>query len=523
MKTPPSRTVLLGWQLTAVEIAPLEASLADSRCLKSVVSAIGGAEALLLSCDAVSRLWDRAVGEGTRQFRSTSREHEAWQGLTQLLTALKRFRDRGGVLICRLDLPSPACRVGRAADDPLFPRTATINCYDALAAVHPLLAEIAATNGAVTQSDGLLSETAHVARAYLEEFAWCVAPAVAWQANPEVGHTLATTPAGLAIAAASERIVCLPRLARHDTAVEAVLLLELIDALRAVSASDSASDVASNQAVISTTDARPSAMSSAIPKTRRPAAPAAPTVPAESIDDLPLATPKLDALRRHEDHLSQQIASLEQQRRALATRRELAEYFWNQPADAGAKPLAARLERLLGLLGFGDSAQDALWTCDDTTIVEARAEPPSVADHRAADHRAGDHRAADRRAGGATEIEESHGFALGSLEIGPNQRLAVVWFDGPAPTKNAAPHLLSDVAFDAAIKAAENLSGVVVPLPELARAASALLLAGGDEEFARAIRRSLASAATTAPGVFRYSPGDTLLSAAERKLLQAAA
>ena len=504
MKTPPSRSVSLGWPLAAVEIAPLEASLADSRCLKSVVSAIGGAEALLLSCDAISRLWDRAVGEGTRQFRSTSREHEAWQGLTQLLTALKRFRDRGGVLICRLDLPSPACHVGRAADGPLFPRTATINCYDALAAVHPLLAEIAATNRPVTQSDGLLGETAHVARTYLEEFAWCVAPAVAWQANPEVGHTLATTPAGLAIAAASERIVCLPRLARHDTAVEAVLLLELIDALRA----DTASDVASNQALISATDARPNAMSSSIPKTRRPAALAAPAAPAESIDDLPLATPKLDALRRHEDHLSQQIASLEQQRRALATRRELAEYFWNQPADAGAKPLAARLERLLGLLGFGDSAQDALWTCDDTTIVEARAEP---------------HSAGDRRAAGATEIEELPGFALGSLEIGPNQRLAVVWFDGPPPTTNAAPHLLSDVAFDAAIKAAENMSGVVVALPELERAASALLLAGGDEEFARAIRRSLASAATTAPGVFRYSPGDTLLSAAERKLLQAAA
>ncbi len=508
MKTSPSRSVSLGWQLAAVEIAPLETSLADSRCLKTVASAIGGAEALLLSCDAVSRLWDRAVGEGTRQFRSTSREHEAWQGLTQLLAALTRFRDRGGVLICRLDLPSPACRVGRAADDPLFPRTATINCYDALAAVHPLLAEIAATSRPVTQSDGLLGETAHMARAYLEEFAWCVAPAVAWQASPEVGHTLATTPAGLAFAAAGERIVCLPRLARHDTAVEAVLLLELIDALRA----DTASDVASNPAPISATDARPSAMSSAIPKTRRPAAPAAPAAPAESIDDLPLTTPKLDALRRHEDHLSQQIASLEQQRRALATRRELAEYFWNQPADAGAKPLAARLERLLGLLGYGDSAQDALWTCDDTTIIEAGAEPCSVEDRHAA----------DRRAAGAAEFEV-HGFALGSLEIGPNQRLAMVWFDGPAPTTNSAPHLLSDVAFDAAIKAAGNLSGVVVPLPELARAASALLLAGGDEEFARAIRRSLASAANTAPGVFRYSPGDTLLSAAERKLLQAAA
>ena len=83
--------------------------------------------------------------------------------------------------------------------------------------------------------------------------------------------------------------------------------------------------------------------------------------------------------------------------------------------------------------------------------------------------------------------------------------------------------MLSDIAFDAAIKAAENMSGVVVALPELERAASALLLAGGDEEFARAIRRSVASAATTGLGVFRYSPGDTLLSAAERKLLQAAA
>ena len=483
-KTPLSRSVSLGWPLAAVEITPLETSLADSRCLKSVTSALGGAEALLLSCDAISRLWDRAVGEGTRQFRSTSREHEAWQGLTQLLTALKRFRDRGGVLICRLDLPSPACRVGRAADDPLFPRASAFNCYDALAAVHPLLAEIAATTCQVTECDGLLNEASHVARAYLEEFAWCVAPAVAWQAKPEIGHTLATTPAGLAISAAAEGIVCLPRLARHDTAVEAILLLELVDALQAGSAPDT------------------------VPRARHSAAPGVPATLAVSLEELPAATPRLDALRRHEDQLSRQIASLEQQRRALATRRELAEYFWNQPADAGAKPLAVRLERLMALLGFGGSARDALWTCDDTATREAR--------HKTRD-------AADFREDAAAATEESSGFALGSLEIGPNQRLAVVWFEGPAPATNTPQHLLSDSAFAAAMNAAQDLSGVVVPLPELARAVSALLLSGGDEEFARAIRRSLTTASTTASGVYRYSPGDTLLSAAERKLLQAAA
>jgi len=423
MKTPPSRTVSLGWPLAAVEIAHLETSLADSRCLKSVTSALGSAEALLLSCDAISRLWDRAVGEGTRQFRSTSREHEAWQGLTQLLTALKRFRDRGGVLICRLDLPSPACRVGRAADDPLFPRAAAINCYDALAAVHPLLADIAATNCQVTQCDGLLDEASHVARAYLEEFAWCVAPAVAWQAKPEIGHSLATTPAGQAIAAAAERLVCLPRLARHDTAVEAILLLELVDALRAVSATDMMPNTI------------PSTAPNTVPMTRRSAAPDAHAALAVSLEDLPAATPRLDALRRHEDHLSRQIASLEQQRRALATRRELAEYFWNQPADAGAKPLAARLERLLALLGFGGSAQDALWTYDDTTILETR--------HKTRG-------AADRREDAVAATEESHGFALGSLEIGSNQRLAVVWFDGPVPATNTPQNSLGNTDFAAA-------------------------------------------------------------------------
>src|SRR5262245_19565855 len=130
-KIPPWRSVSLGWPLAAVEITPLETALADSRCLKSVASAIGSAEALLLSCDVISRLWDRAVGQGVRQFRSTSREHEAWQGVTQLIASIRRVTDRGGVLICRLDLPSPSCRVGRAADDPLFSRAAEINCYHA--------------------------------------------------------------------------------------------------------------------------------------------------------------------------------------------------------------------------------------------------------------------------------------------------------------------------------------------------------------------------------------------------------
>jgi hypothetical protein len=54
-------------------------------------------------------------------------------------------------------------------------------------------------------------------------------------------------------------------------------------------------------------------------------------------------------------------------------------------------------------------------------------------------------------------------------------------------------------------------------VPELARAASVLLLAGGNEDVARAIRRSLAATS----GLFQYSPGETLLSSAERKLLQA--
>lgn len=509
-KTRTSGTVSLGWQLAAVEIAALETSLADSRCLKSAASAIAGAESLLLSCDTISRLWDRAVGEGTRQFRSTSREHEAWQGLTQLLAALSRFRDRGGVLVCRLDLPSPACRVGRAADDPMFPRTTAINCYDALAAVDPLLAQIAATDCPVTEADGLLGDTAHPARAYLEAFDWCVAPAVAWQAQSETGHTLATTPGGLAIAAAAERIVCLPRLARHDTAVEAVLLLELIDALR----TDSADAADHNPALNLPTDAINNLSSgmdrSTLPLTRRAVALDARAVPAESVGDLPVASPKLDALRRHEDHLSRQIASLEQQRRALATRRELAEYFWNQPADAGGKSLIVRLERLLALLGFGDSAQDALWTCDDTTITEPRHPLRGAADRRT-----------DTDAIAAAE--EPHGFALGSLEVGPNQRLAVVWFDGPIVSASSPTEAQGDNGLTAAIKAAANLSGMVIPLPELARAASALLLAGGEEEFARAIRRSLAAAASALSVIYRYSPGDTLLSAAERKLLQDAA
>lgn len=509
-KTSPSGTISLGWQLAAVEIAPLETSLADSRCLKSAAGAIAGAEALLLSCDAVSRLWDRAVGEGTRQFRSTSREHEAWQGLTQLLAALSRFRGRGGVLVCRLDLPSPACRVRRAADDPMFPGTTTINCYDALVAVDPLLAQIAATNCPVTEADGLLGDTSHSARAYLEAFAWCVAPAVAWQARPEIGHTLATTPDGLAIAAAAERIVCLPRLARHDTAVEAVLLLELIDALRANSATDADHNPAQDAPADAIANLSSGTDRSIVPMTRRAVPLAAPAAPMESADELPVASPKLDALRRHEDHLSRQIAALEQQRRALATRRELAEYFWNQPADAGAKSLIVRLERLLALLGFGDSAQDALWTCDDTTITETQHPSRGVADRRT-----------DTEPNIASE--EPHGFALGSLEVGPNQRLAVVWFDGPIPSANSPTEVQGDNGLMAAIKAAAKLSGMVVPLPELARAASALLLAGGDEELARAIRRSLAAAFSAASVIYRYSPGDTLVSAAERKLLQDAA
>jgi hypothetical protein len=186
----------------------------------------------------------------------------------------------------------------------------------------------------------------------------------------------------------------------------------------------------------------------------------------------------------------------------------LAEHFWNQPAESSAKPLPVRLARLLALLGFGDSSQDALWTCDDTTITEMRPQPAGTKQRR--------------EDSTSAAVDESQGFALGSLEVAPNQRLAVVWFDGPVPASGATQDSC-DSDLSAALKAAQNMSGLVVPLPELARAASALLLAGGDEEFARAIRRSLATALTTASGVYRYSPGDTLLSPAERKLLQAAA
>jgi hypothetical protein len=67
MNDSPRRILALGWQLEAAEVAPLAISLGDDRGLAVVAEAIDGASALLLSCDAISRLWDRAVGESPPQ------------------------------------------------------------------------------------------------------------------------------------------------------------------------------------------------------------------------------------------------------------------------------------------------------------------------------------------------------------------------------------------------------------------------------------------------------------------------
>ncbi|MBX9790564.1 MAG: hypothetical protein K2Y37_16720 [Pirellulales bacterium] len=452
------RTVALGWQLEAAEVVLLEVSGSDGH-LSKVVDAIDSARALFLSCDAVSRLWDRAIGGSPRRFRSAAREDEAWQGLAELLAAVRRFLDRDGVLFCRLDLPSPACRVAKPIEHALFPRSAKIDCYDALAQLHPLLGELAAGRGAVAEPDVELVDAAHPARGYLAQFHGAMAPAIAWRDAASAGRVLASTPTGLAVAAAAERVVCVPRLARSDPGLEAAILLEVIDALSA------------------------GGQRLTIPVARRSPAP-------HSTGSLHSArVPRLEALRRQETELTRQIAALEVQRSALATRRELAERHWLNPSQAGSEPLATRLEYLLALLGFLGLQGQPTWKLDETTANLGDTVP-------------------------ALGVAQPEPYARGSIELNDKDHISVVWLNRSVSTDQADAE---DPTVRQAVDVASAVGAVVVPLPELSRAASALVLAGGNEDVARAIRKSLLEAS----GVFRFSPGAALLTKAERKLLQA--
>ncbi len=456
------RIIAIGWQLEAAEIAQHEVSLCDDRAVAAIADAISSARALLLSCDAISGLWERAVGECPRQFRSAAREEEAWRRLVQLLIAVRRLLDRGGELICRLDLPSPACRVGKGIEHSLFPKAAQIDCYDALAMIHPLFGELAANRCTIGEGDVERIKGTHPAQCYLEELQWTVAPAVAWRKAPAVGQVLARTVTSLPVSVAAERIVCLPRLARQDPVLEAIMILEMLDTMTGGAE-----------------------LRATVPTPRNAAATRGGGTP------IPAGLPRLDGLRRQEAELTRQIAALEQQRLALATRRELAERYWIESPGAGTQPLAARLERLMSLLGFFGPPGRPAWIAEEVSEpVKAQGASTAVLDHTAL-------------------------IMTGFIEVGPDQRRPVVWFNGP-PLQSPG-RAGGEVEFREALRIADGMQAIVVPVPELARATSALLLAGGNDEVARAIRRSL----TKASGVFCYSPGSTLLSGAERKLLQA--
>ncbi|MGD9646405.1 MAG: hypothetical protein AB7U73_11890 [Pirellulales bacterium] len=456
------RIVALGWQLEAFEIAPLAVTVDDDRGVEIVAEAIGTAGAVLLSCAAISRIWDRAVGESPR-FRSAVHEEESWRRLVRLLSALRQLLDRGGALVCRLDLPSPACSVARPLEHPLFPQRERIDCYDALAVVHPLLAELAKQRVAIAEGGIELGDVGHAASRYLAEFHWSIAPAIGWQDAPSVGQALAHTPGGLPVAVVAEQLVLLPRLGRQDPAVEAITLLEMLDSLAIPAAP------------------RPTVPTARKSSDRRSAIPKA------------LGVPRFEALVRQEAELAERIAALETKRAALATRRELAERFWLDPAPSDeGQTLVERVERLMSVLGFLGPQGRPLWTIDSPG--DSAGDPPGAQQH-----------------GEAADPP----FTAGSISVDTDRPLPVVWFNLTAPHGGSTPD--DEAMLLAARNLAAKVDGIVVPVTELGRAAAALLLAGGNEEVARAIRRSLANA----QGVFRFSPGATLLTSAERKLLAA--
>lgn len=254
----------IGWDLdhAAVQAVEVDGTVSLAR-----------ADAAFLAVDAVSQLWRRAVGEPVRSFRAATLEHEAWQKLSSLIGELRRLLARGGLLVCRLDVPSSLCRVVVRPSDPHFPPGSELNAYHAVATVHPLLATLAVSLGQLPDAEWYPASTDHPLLSCLRGFGGRAVPLVAATALPPNVTRLGFSATGHAVAVASDQVACLPGFVGVDPRDEA---RELYAAVRSWHERRTAA------VPIPETPNSPAATSRPIPRAIVPITPHA-RVPAESL------------------------------------------------------------------------------------------------------------------------------------------------------------------------------------------------------------------------------------------------
>jgi hypothetical protein len=208
----------IGWNLDSPHIVPLEPDSPGQ---------LDQVDAIFLSIDRVSDLWARAVGHPLKSFRSSVFESEAWQRLSHFNRQLQRFLARGGLLVCRLDLPTSRCQVRFRPDDEGFPAAFELNAYRAIAPAHPALAALAEGAGQLTVPEFELIATNHPVGQYLSEFAHTISPVVGITrlvTAEEVAHSAT----GHSVALAWDQVLAVPPAPGVDSLREAASLLDVV-------------------------------------------------------------------------------------------------------------------------------------------------------------------------------------------------------------------------------------------------------------------------------------------------------
>lgn len=304
----------IAWDLPHAQVMPVEPTEPQRLHETDVV---------FLAVDRVSDLWIRAVGEPTRSFRSTQLEREAWQALTALNRQLHRVVDRGGLIVCRLDLPSSRCQVRDVPDDPWFPGSFELNAYQAVARVDPALATLAAHVGQLATPEFQLAPTAHPLGDYLAEFAGEFLPQVAVAPHPPGAERLAHSAAGYSVALAWEQVYCVPPAPETDPRREAAALLGVVRQARETPFAPK----------LAALDRSPELMSD-------------------------LSLPGIDALRQLERDLSAQIRQLESRRDLVRRRRVAREELWRLLPVSDGPRFKAAVAKALEVLGFPPAASE---------------------------------------------------------------------------------------------------------------------------------------------------------------------
>lgn len=383
-----------------------------------------------------------------RKKSSAVREQAAWNRAAVFARNLRRLLRRGGLLICRLDSPTPRVKIRFPPLSKCFPDGKSIDSYLALSVVHATLAEwsmplaVEAPRLTLVDADSPWSD-------YLRGQAGEVAPVAAILAESNTAAVLARDGEGRILAAADSQVVLLPPLATPDPQREVELLLDA--ALRARSL-------------------------------RQSSAPRA--MPAEAAADL-------ERLRLHERRLDEQIERLRREResvrRALRQREQLGDLI----ASVDASQFAAAVAQALAILGMAVRGADATLTspsrlsADSQLVVEAIPSPSSLAPSPSAV---------------GTEESAASYVVSGRLRRSKRSAAPVGTHAGDRPARRL--RMVTESAGDPEWE--ETASGeaeTVVPARELFQAAMAVLASPEDDTLPARIRQSLHET----HGVYRFA------------------